>query len=646
MKFSIYIFCLALFANVTLLKAQKKQVVLGEYTNVYLKGKDTLVLRWASEGRTPFMVLGEDLDLNAPKRTGFLDAHGRVVIDASFSDCSMFKGGYAVVLSTDTPSKYGLIDSLGKTVLPAIYDEIGKCLNGLYLVRKNGFIGFLNISGKMIVPFGRYTLFATPPPNYVEGDDTPYNSFRWIPLSTLSKVYFGRYLGVKAGEKWAVIDSIGKEVISPRYDGLGIFNGNWATAKIGNKVGIINTTGKMIVPALYDRVDLSGKDFAYVTNRGKTGALSVRNNKLLVPIDYSSVVKFGVGFVAYDEERKATLYDEGGKRISNAVYYLNLNFPVWGNDQEGYFVYNKSEKKFYPYQGIADFKIERRGRRQLFFQKNKKWGLMDTTGRETSQPLFDDIDRDHLQYYDGSKGDLFVAWLNQKCGIVNTSGKVFLPIEQDYLTLDEGAVIIHRGRKYGVWANKLMKVTPPLYDSVAVTRLYDHDNSTRFVRVRNHNKWALLDGGGAEVTPFKYGSFQWFYRQLAIVEIDGKYGIINSRGKEIVPCVYSSIENGADNKGQFIVKKGIYFGIIDSAGKTVAPVIYNRIIVLHSFFAGKYRVMYQGKIGLLDGATKKIVIPCEYDDIKFPGNDSYGYDYGNNYTDSQYLIACKMATEG
>src|SRR4051812_7282478 len=100
MKVTFYIICLILLAPPRLLQAQKRPIVLDSYSNVRLKGKDTLVYDWQNEGRTPFMVLHEGMYDSPANTVGFLDTNGRVVVNASFSNCSHFVKGYAVVRSS------------------------------------------------------------------------------------------------------------------------------------------------------------------------------------------------------------------------------------------------------------------------------------------------------------------------------------------------------------------------------------------------------------------------------------------------------------------------------------------------------------------------------------------------------------------
>jgi hypothetical protein len=628
MKYTIYIICFTVLANVSALQAQKRPITLDLYSNVDLKGKDTLVYRWQDEGRRPFMVLNEGMYDSPTNAVGFLDTNGRVVVKASFSNCSNFVNGYAVVRSGGEQPKYGLIDRSGKFIFPTDYDAISKCLNGLFCLRKNGFIGFSDIKGKMIVPFGRYTKVATTPPVYREADDTPYEGFRWALLANVGTVQFDKYHGVQFGDKWAVINSKGKEVIPPEFDGFGIFKDDLAWVKLGKKVGVININSKMLVPANYDKIALAGQNFAYVTIGDKTGVLSISDNKLIIPMEYANIRKYTVGFIANKDIDIGTLYDEDGNRISKSIYYSRSSFPAWGNEVDGYFVYNAGVKKFFPYQDIVDLRNQRNGKKLLFFKNNNKWGFMDTTGREKSPPLFDYIDNRRDIYYNENDHDLFIAALNKKQGIVNTNGQILLPLGQDGLDVQPNGVIFNRGKKFGFWGNKSFKASLAKYDSVVVTQEQQHNNYVFHISARINNKWGLLDEKGKELTPFVYDNFLWFDHKLAIVKTDNKYGILNARGKQIIPCIYDEITFAAYNIAQLIVKKGIYFGVLDSLGKEVAPVIYNRIVMLNYPFSGKYRVMYKGNIGLLDGASKKIVIPCEYDDIKFYRNET---NYGDSY---------------
>ena len=137
----------------------------------------------------------------------------------------------------------------------------------------------------------------------------------------------------------------------------------------------------------------------------------------------------------------------------------------------------------------------------------------------------------------------------------------------------------------------------------------------------------------------KYDKVREFSEGLAVVELDGLYGIIDKNGKEIVPALYQEIKDFSE--GLAVVKLNDKYGFINRAGKLVIPLKYNSA---ESFSNGKAYVKYanknmyisvagkeyeqigdfseglavvesDGKYGFID-KTGKEVIPLKYDDAE------------------------------
>ena len=137
----------------------------------------------------------------------------------------------------------------------------------------------------------------------------------------------------------------------------------------------------------------------------------------------------------------------------------------------------------------------------------------------------------------------------------------------------------------------------------------------------------------------KYDKVREFSEGLAVVELDGLYGIIDKNGKEIVPALYQEIKDFSE--GLAVVKLNDKYGFINRAGKLVTPLKYNSA---ESFSNGKAYVEYanrdmyisvagkeykqigdfseglavvksNGKYGFID-KTGKEVIPLKYDDAE------------------------------
>lgn len=100
-----------------------------------------------SEGRIPVFRDGKQ---------GFLDTLGNEVIPCIYDEVSIFRNARAAVRNNDL---WGIIDTLGDTILPILYhDKTPKGMKYAYydslaLVELNGHLGFVDLQGRLVIPF-------------------------------------------------------------------------------------------------------------------------------------------------------------------------------------------------------------------------------------------------------------------------------------------------------------------------------------------------------------------------------------------------------------------------------------------------------------------------------------------------------------
>ncbi len=89
---------------------------------------------------------------------------------------------------------------------------------------------------------------------------------------------------VKVGGKWGFIDKTGKQIIPCLYDYAWLlslnssFNEGLASVYVGGKWGFINKTGEQIIPCLYDYADSFSEGLASVYVGGKWGFVDKYGN--------------------------------------------------------------------------------------------------------------------------------------------------------------------------------------------------------------------------------------------------------------------------------------------------------------------------------------------------------------------------------
>ncbi|MBR4402266.1 MAG: WG repeat-containing protein, partial [Flavobacteriales bacterium] len=132
--------------------------------------------------------------------------------------------------------------------------------------------------------------------------------------------------------------------------------------------------------------------------------------------------------------------------------------------------------------------------------------------------------------------------------------------------------------------------------------------------VRKDGKYGLIDKIGREIISPRYDESLRFYGGLARVEKDGKCGFIDKTGKEVIPCIYDLASDFSE--GLACVKKDGKYGCIDKTGKEVIPCIYYYVVDLSEGLAS---VKKDGKWGFIDKTGKEII--------------SFAFDYAGSFSE-------------
>lgn len=140
-------------------------------------------------------------------------------------------------------------------------------------------------------------------------------------------------------------------------------------------------------------------------------------------------------------------------------------------------------------------------------------------------------------------------------------------------------------------------------------------------------KWGFIDTSGREAVPCKYDGVDSFSEGMARVNIGGgwisgdfgpvlaggKTGFIDKTGREVIPCQYDFANNFHDGLAQIEVLeegKSDRF-VIDKSGQRTNGVIPGIYDDAGDFYEGLARVERNKKWGFID-KTGREVVPCKY----------------------------------
>lgn len=204
----------------------------------------------------------------------------------------------------------------------------------------------------------------------------------------------------------------------------------------------------------------------------------------------------------------------------------------------------------------------------------------------------------------------FSAYADSKWGVINNKGDKLNNISYDEM------VIIPDSKK---------NVFIATYD-------VDYTNGTYKTKAINENNEQLFSNYNNVSALVNYDNSNnvWYNNEVLKFEKDGKYGLIDFSGKEVLPANYEDIYTMQGIEKTIILVKDGKYGLYNSVSKTVfADTTYMSVEPFGKTYNDGYIVKNEnGKYGLL-GAEGKTILDTTYDKImKVSGNDKYAVQDG------------------
>ena len=234
---------------------------------------------------------------------------------------------------------------------------------------------------------------------------------------------------------------------------------------------------------------------------------------------------------------------------------------------------------------------------------NGKWGVIDTKGNTIITPSYDEM----IVIPDNSKA-VFVAMENvsYEDGTYNTK------------VINEKNLPIFTG-----------------YDKVEVLSNYDKENNLWYenvLKVQKNGKYGLITLDGKEILECAKDSIEVMVgtKSVYITTVDGKKGIVNNTGKQLIDENYADITSLTNKyENGFIVKnESGKYGIIN----------YDKSVALEEKYDDVKHVRGENLFVVLEGKTWKIVnnkgekvLDSGFDDIKSIDGDNILFVKDNKY---------------
>ncbi|WP_176220607.1 WG repeat-containing protein [Cohnella massiliensis] len=416
---------------------------------------------------------------------------------------------------------------------------------------------------------------------------------------------------VKLGGKWGLIDKSGQVIVQPVYDS---FKGASSTAKFvqrNKKWGLIGSDGKEIVPPKYDSVGSGFYDGLAAVSVGGKWGYIDGKGNEVIPLVFEFASAFDDG-VAF----------VGGYWDQSDVFIQSFI------DTSGTTVALLPKNLSYPWNVDGN----------QIFNEGLLW-VESTTSINPSESASSELQGAHT-----SEGTKIIT----KTGVVDPkTGEVILNAEYDDLVSDTSshyfqggyAIVAKDGKRMIV--NKEGTVISDLPQYKDAEFIYETGFNEGYAAISVDGKWGYIDTSGKEIVAPKYDEALNFSNGLAAIKVNNQWGFIDKSGKVIISPQYDEVGYFSPEGFAYVVK-GEKYGFIDKAGKVVTPIQYDGA---SNYYDG-YAVVVEGKkMGLIDKSGQVIVKP-QYDSIyTFGGSDRSDLYFARQVTDfSKKLFVKGFAT--
>lgn len=337
----------------------------------------------------------------------------KVLIEPKYQDLGYPNEG---LIRASLNDKTGFIDLNGKVIVPFKYYDANDFSEGLAAVcqeTKSGKkVGFVDKTGKLVIDL-KYPMFDLDRTRFSNGvavvkkgnnecgiiDRTGRELTPFIYSLIYQFEYDINVTTVNKSGKWALLDKTGKELTLFKYDKLEepyYYSDGLIKMEVGGKIGFVDYSGKEVVPPYFAEAGDFSEDLCAVRSGSKWGYIDKKgNNVIKYQFDIASQFSEGLALIVYISKGDGTdnwkCIDKSGKII----------FAVQGGQPSVYAYYSD---------GLL-----------LLQNVQEKYFFINKTGQPLSEEKYDEAE--------GFSEGLAGVCIDGKCGYIDTTGKLVIPLK-------------------------------------------------------------------------------------------------------------------------------------------------------------------------------------------------------------------------
>lgn len=313
--------------------------------------------------------------------------------------------------------------------------------------------------------------------------------------------------------------------------------------------GVIDKESNWVMPATFPYLKMvRDTTLLFAVLDLKMGMIDLKGNPI-IPFEYSRLELIGKRVAAYYERNsyEAQIFDLSGKKLFKAT----LEYKYLSKNSVGYEGQRLSDKKRVmlddQFNEIYEKKFNNKGKLgdDAFwierFATPKEYEILDMKGQlypmmidgqpRTDYKKVQRVWRTPFAFFELSDGEKY---------IYNFKTKKVYPINNELNYVSDGLYKSHGllicSRQYrkemGLIDGMGNEILPPAFNGIGRTG--------RFVQVSTKERTHIFSSNGKEMFP-EYEQIRHLGNNAFLIKNDGKYGVINHKGKMIIPIEYKNI---------------------------------------------------------------------------------------------------------
>ena len=517
-------------------------------------------------------VKGNYFEVSYFNRKGIIDQNGKIIVPAIYKRLQFqemevritgynqwdfiqpndqkafyFEEAYSfgdTLFAVATNFKVGVIDQKENHLLYFENYRIDQVSRSFVSIQnlESGFKGVINRKGDLILPSIYDTVIVND--HFVLGKIERSNDKNWFAFnekgeklnlmgySSINKK-IGEYLVAVKDNQFGLLSSSGNEITPFEYSSIeGLTNGKFLVESKNGK-GVVNSNGMWTITPYCDSIDFRGSHYYFEQGDAK-GFIDINGKTLsrvyseieYLPFGYA--IRLEEGFQVFDLT-DIVLFDysyDTAYTVNNELWYLERAAKK--------FFYRPSDQGMFELsENIDSLKSFEEG--YIGFLKDGQWGFIDEQAQLRISNRYEDVG--HF-----SEG-LCAVKLIGKWGVINRAEQIVVQPKYDSIS--------------------------PYYNALSI--------------VESNRKFGLIDQLGGIVLTIKYDFIERHDEWISI-RAGNQIGISDIKGRLIKSPQYDEVT--FLQNGQFLVKKGQLYGVIDLRGKDIVPVIYQKVKLIKGGYLG------------------------------------------------------------